>query len=149
MVDHMLARCEWAVRLGAEDIAEARGVERALHGADVRLQAHHVYQVALNRSRRKSSRPTTGVAAVNYLQARQASIAAPAYASNCSVAVQQNNCVIKDVLKLFAAMQCATFGTARGQWSTCAHSRPTSSPRWCMHTSAHTLRKLQSSLSSM
>ena len=46
MVDHMLARCEWAVRLGADDIAEARGVERALHGADVRLQAHHVYEVA-------------------------------------------------------------------------------------------------------
>ena len=61
----------------------------------------------------------------------------------------EHNCVVKDVLKLFAAMQCAIFGTAHGRWNTCAHSRPTSSPRWCMHTSAHTLRKLQSSLSSM
>ena len=46
MVDHMLARCTWAARLGADDIAEAHGVERALHGADVRLQAHHVYLAA-------------------------------------------------------------------------------------------------------
>ena len=65
MVDHILARCKWAVRLGADDIAEARGVERALHGADVRLQAHHVYVVALHRSTRNSCKPNTGVAAVN------------------------------------------------------------------------------------
>jgi hypothetical protein len=62
----MLARCEWAARLGADDIAEARGVERALHGADVRLQAHHVYEVASNRSMRRSSQPTTGASAVNW-----------------------------------------------------------------------------------
>ena len=60
MVDHILARCKWAARLGADDIAEARGVERALHGADVRLQAHHVYDVARKRSKRHSSQPTTG-----------------------------------------------------------------------------------------
>ena len=65
MVDHMLARCKWAVRLGADDIAEARGVERTLHGTDVRLQAHHVYEVAYQRSKRNSCKPNTGVVAVN------------------------------------------------------------------------------------
>ena len=65
MVDHMLARCAWAARLGADDIAEARGVERALHGADVRLQAHHVYVTANDRSRRNSCKPNTGASAVN------------------------------------------------------------------------------------
>ena len=65
MVDHMLARCKWAARLGADDIAEARGVERALHGTDVRLQAHHVYEVAQHRSKRNSCKPNTGVVAVN------------------------------------------------------------------------------------
>ena len=65
MVDHMLERCEWAARLGADDIAEARGVERALHGADVRLRAHHVYVTANVRSRRNSCKPNTGASAVN------------------------------------------------------------------------------------
>ena len=65
MVDHMLARCTWAARLGADDIAEAHGVERALHGADVRLQAHHVYLAASNRSRRNSCKPNTGAVAFN------------------------------------------------------------------------------------
>ena len=65
MVDHMLARCKWAAQLGADDIAEARGVERALHGANVQMQAHHVYEVAYQRSKRNSYKPNTGVVAVN------------------------------------------------------------------------------------
>ena len=60
MVDHILVRCKWAARLGADEIAEARSVERALRGADARLQAHHVYTAAHVRSMRKSSQPTTG-----------------------------------------------------------------------------------------
>ena len=67
MVDHILARCKWAERLGADDIAEARGVERALRGANLRLQAHHVYMLALNRSKRRSSQPTTGRVASHQL----------------------------------------------------------------------------------
>ena len=66
-MDHILARCKWAARLSADDIAEARGVERVLRGADVRLQAHHVYTIALHRSKRRSSQPTTGMAAAHQL----------------------------------------------------------------------------------
>ena len=60
MVDHLLAVSKLAPKLGVEDIEEMRKVEADLSGADVRLQAHHVYQKARDRSRRHSSHPTTG-----------------------------------------------------------------------------------------
>ena len=154
MVDHMLARCEWAARLGADDIAEARGVERELHGADVRLQAHHVYEVAYERSKRNSCKPNTGVVAVNLVDSTSCKHAqrASLHLRTRQIAAwlcNRTQLCFQGRAKLLAAMQYATFGKARGRSSTCAHSRPTSSPRWCMHTSAHTLRRLQSSLSSM
>ena len=150
MVDHMLARCKWAARLGDDDIAEARGVEHALRGADMRLQAHHVYGTANVRSRRKLMQ------AKHRCSCCQLAASTPSEHRCTCVRVKlqrgcatEHNCVLKDVLKLLAAMQCATFGKARGRWNTCAHSRLKSSPRWCMHTSARTQRWQQSSLSSM
>ena len=60
MVDHLLAVSKIAPRLGVEDIEDMRKVEADLSGADVRLQAHHVYVTALHRSTRIASQPTTG-----------------------------------------------------------------------------------------